>query len=182
MAIEGFIQQHKTRKSDITAFESLFRKYYADLVNYSCRLTRDMDAAEEIVQEFFYNYWKHRKEINIKFSLRAYMYRAIRNNTLNYLEAVSVRRKYADRVLSRSTAYGGYEDSSVELAELHERIDRILDELPERCRVIFCMSRFDGLKYEEIAERLSISVKTVEVNIGKALKLLRRKLEKTSSK
>jgi RNA polymerase sigma-70 factor, ECF subfamily len=181
MAIEAVIKQLKTRKSDIASFESLFREYYAGLVNYSCSYTKDMDAAEEIVQEFFYNYWKNRKEIIIKFSLRAYMYRAIRNNTLNYLESVSVRRKYADRVLSKSADHGGYEDSSVELAELNERIDRILDELPERCKTIFCMSRFDGLKYEEIAERLSISVKTVEVNIGKALKLLRKKLEKTSS-
>jgi RNA polymerase sigma-70 factor, ECF subfamily len=176
MALENIIIQQKTRNSDIVAFETLFRKYYADLVSYSCRFTRDMDAAEEIVQEFFYNYWKNRKEINIKFSLRAYMYRSIRNNTLNYLEAVSVRRKYADRILSSANSQG-YEDRTVEVSELNERIEGILNELPERCRTIFCMSRFDGLKYEEIAEKLSVSVKTVEANIGKALKLLRKKLE-----
>ena len=177
MALENILIQQKTRNSDVAAFETLFRKYYADLVNYSCKFTRDMDAAEEIVQEFFYNYWKNRKEINIKVSLRAYLYRSIRNNSLNYLESLSVRRKYADRVLSRSANSQGYEDRSVEVAELNERIEGILNELPERCRTIFCMSRFDGLKYEEIAEKLSVSVKTVEANIGKALKLLRKKLE-----
>jgi RNA polymerase sigma-70 factor, ECF subfamily len=176
MTLENIIIQQKTRNSDIVAFETLFRKYYADLVSYSCKFTRDMDAAEEIVQEFFYNYWKNRKEIDIKFSLRAYLYRSIRNNTLNYLEAVSVRRKYADRILS-SANYQGYEDKSVEVSELNEKIEEILNELPERCRTMFCMSRFDGLKYEEIAEKLSVSVKTVEANISKALKLLRKKLE-----
>lgn len=180
MALKGIIIQKRTKNDDIAAFEILFKKYYADLVNYSYRLTRDVDASEEIVQEFFYNYWKNRKAINIRVSLRAYLYRSVRNNTINYLEAVNVRRKYASKVLSGTANNSGYEDTSVELSELNELIENALDELPERCSLIFRMSRFDGLKYEEIAKELSVSVKTVEANMGKALKFLRSKLETSS--
>ena len=176
MPFNGIILQAKTRSDDIAVFEMLFRKYYAELVNYSFVFTNDQDASEEIVQEFFYNYWKNRKRINIKFSLKAYLYRSIRNNTLNYLENLKVRRKYADRVLNLPGDRSGYENRELEYAELNEMIEKTLSELPERCRLIFRMSRFEGLKYEEIASQLSVSVKTVEANMSKALKLLRRRL------
>jgi RNA polymerase sigma-70 factor, ECF subfamily len=178
MAFKGIIYQSKTRKDDIAAFEKLFRTYYSDLVNYSFGYTRDMDASEEIVQEFFYNYWKNRKETNIKFSIRAYLFRAIKNNTLNYLDSLAVRKKYADRVLFLSENQPFYEEEGMEMDELNELIEETLDSLPERCSTIFRMSRHDGLKYDEIAAKLSVSVKTVEANMGKALKLLRERIGK----
>ncbi len=178
MAFKGINIRTKTGNDDIAVFEMLFRKYYSDLVNYSARFTGDIDASEEIVQDFFYNYWKNRKTINIRLSVKAYFYRSVKNNTLNYLDALNVRRKYADRVLNMSKGQSGYEDNEMEFSELNELVKNTLDELPERCRIIFRMSRFDGLKYEEIAKELSVSVKTVEANIGKALKLLRIRLDK----
>ncbi len=170
--------QHRTRKDDISAFEILFKKYYAGLVNYAYSFTKDIDAAEEIVQEFFYNYWKNRKDINIKFSVKSYLYRAIRNNSLKYIEALGVRKRYADRVLNASKDLRGYESTEIELAELNDMIEDALNELPERCGQIFRLSRFEGLKYEEIADQLSVSVKTVEANMSKALKFLRVRLGK----
>lgn len=178
MALKWIDSQQKTRNDDISAFEKLFRKYYPLLVRYSYGFTRDMDAAEEIVQDFFFNYWKNRKKINIKFSVKSYFYRSVRNNTLKYLDALEVRRRYATMVIDGSRESPGYEESDMELSELHELIDDILGEMPERCSTIFRMSRFGGLKYEEIASELSVSVKTVEANIGKALKMLREKLGK----
>jgi RNA polymerase sigma-70 factor, ECF subfamily len=178
MPLKGIILQAKTRRDDIAVFEMLFRKYYAELVNYSFGFTNDQDAAEEIVQDFFYNYWKNRKRIKIKFSLKAYLYRSIRNNTLNYIENLKVRKKYADRVMNMPGSQSGYENRELEYTELNELIEKTLGELPERCRLIFRMSRFEGLKYEEIANQLSVSVKTVEANMSKALKLLRERLSK----
>jgi RNA polymerase sigma-70 factor, ECF subfamily len=177
MAFMGINIREKTGNDDIAEFEMLFRKYYSDLVNYSARFTTDIDASEEIVQDFFYNLWKNRKTTNIRLSVKAYFYRSVKNNTLNYLDALNVRRKYADRVLKMSKGQWGYEDGGMEFSELNELVENTLDELPERCRIIFRMSRFDGLKHDEIAKELSVSVKTVEANIGKALKLLRIRLD-----
>ncbi len=178
MAFKSISFQQRTRDNDISAFEELFRKYYAGLVNYAYGYTKDMDASEEIVQDFFYNYWKNRKDINIKFSIKSYLYRSIRNNSLKYLEALAVRRRYADRVIDAARGHSGYENMDLEVKELNELIENTLKELPERCVQIFRMSRFEGLKYEEIAAELSVSVKTVEANMGKALKLLRERLGK----
>jgi RNA polymerase sigma-70 factor, ECF subfamily len=178
MAFKGINFQRRTRNDDISAFEMLFRKYYASLVTYAYSFIKDKDASEEIVQEFFYNYWKKRKDIKIKISIQSYLYRSIRNNSLKYLDALAVRRKYADSVLLQTKDQAGYEGGELELTELNELIEETLAKLPERCSLIFRMSRFEGLKYEEIATELSISVKTVEANMGKALRLLRERLGK----
>ena len=178
MAFRSISIQRRTRNNDISAFEMLFRKYYAALVNYAYGYTKDMDASEEIVQDFFYNFWKNRKEINIRLSVKSYLYRSIRNNSLKYLEALAVRRRYADRVINAAKGHSGYENTDLEVKDLNDLIENTLKELPERCVHIFRMSSFDGLKYEEIAAKLSVSVKTVEANMGKALKLLRERLGK----
>ncbi len=176
MAFKGILLQQKTRNDDIAAFEVLFRKYYEDLVKYSYSFTKDIDAAEEIVQDFFYNFWKNRKEIDIKLSIKAYLFRSVRNNSLKYLDFIDVRRKYAERVLSMNKDESGFDNNDLEYSELKEIVEDSLNELPERCSLIFRMSRFDGLKYEEIAKELSVSVKTVEANMTKALKHLRKQL------
>ncbi|TVR71018.1 MAG: RNA polymerase sigma-70 factor [Marinilabiliales bacterium] len=176
MALKWIDSQQKTRNDDIAAFEMLFRKYYEPLVRFSTSFTDDVDSAEEIVQDFFYKYWKNRKEIRIKFSVKSYFYTSVRNNSLKYLEALDVRRKYAERVIAGDGEGSGYDDSGIEYSELNELIEGALDEMPERCSTIFRMSRFRGLKYEEIASELSISVKTVEANMGKALKILRERV------
>ncbi len=178
MAFKSVKLQHRARNDDVSAFEMLFRKYYSGLVNYACSFTKDFDAAEEIVQEFFYNYWKNRKEINIRLSVKSYLYRSVRNNALKYLESQAVRRRYAERVIDEKKGSSVFENPGMEYSELNDLIEDTLNELPERCSQIFRMSRYDGLKYEEIASELSVSVKTVEANMGKALKLLRERLEK----
>jgi RNA polymerase sigma-70 factor, ECF subfamily len=178
MAFNSIRLHQATRNDDISAFERLFKKYYAALVNYAYGFVKDMDASEEIVQDFFYNYWKNRKEIKIRLSVKSYLYRAIRNNSLKYLEAQAVRRRYAEKVLETARESTPENNTGIEYNELNNLIEETLDELPERCRQIFRMSRYEDLKYEEIASRLSVSVKTVEANIGKALKLLRERLGK----
>ena len=177
MPIKGLTIHNRIRNDDISAFEVLFKNYYARLVEYAYLILRDMDASEEIVQDFFYNYWKNRKEISIRFSVKAYFFRSVRNNCLNYLEAVKVRRKYAEKVISGLKEDAGYTEEGLELAELNELLEDTLSELPDRCSRIFRMSRFEGKKYEEIAGELSVSVKTVEANMGKALRLLRERLK-----
>ncbi len=176
MAFKDIELHIRVKNDDVDAFEKLFRTYYAELVNYAYSFLKDMDASEEIVQDFFYNYWKNRKNILIKVSVKSYIKRSIRNNSLNYLDSVAVRRKYVANSMGDPYRNTGYEDRDVEFTELHELIEETLAELPERCGRVFKMSRFEGLKYEEIAKELSISVKTVEADMGKTLKLLRTRL------
>jgi RNA polymerase sigma-70 factor, ECF subfamily len=169
---------HKQIKnSDIEAFEALFRQYYAKLCLYSNSIVNDMDAAEEIVQDFFYNYWKNRETMTFRISLRSYMYKAIRNNSLKHLEHLNIRRRYAEEVMANSSESEQISLSEeLDAKELESIIQETLKELPGRSGEIFKMNRFDGLKYHEIADELSISVKTVEANMSKALQIFRKKL------
>ena len=178
MALQDILSQRRIIKNDISEFEKLFRSYYEPLCRFAFHLIHDMDAAEEIVQEFFYNYWKNRETLEVKLSLKAYLYRSIRNNSLRYLEHVAITRKHAKEVMAVEQDIDAVSTSdALEMSELNAIVDRTLSELPERCCKVFKLSRFEGLKYQEIAESLSISVKTVEADMGKALQHFRKNLK-----
>ncbi len=114
-------------------------------------------------------------EIMIDSSLKSYLYRAVRNAALNRLKHEKVKANHVAFVTSRNENFVSPADE-LEETELHFRIQRALKKLPEQCRVVFEMSRFEELKYTEIAERLGISVKTVENQMGKALRIMREQL------
>jgi RNA polymerase sigma-70 factor (ECF subfamily) len=177
MQLVGFIKQSRIKQDDLVEFEKLFKSFYSPLCSYAFKFLKDMDLAEEIVQDFFYNYWKNRHTMNIQISIKSYMYRAIRNNSLKYIEHVQVVKRYEQNYKDTNSADIGSETNELEVKELNDIIEATLNDLPERCRQIFKMSRFEGLKYFEIAEKLSISIKTVEANMGKALQLFRKNLK-----
>jgi len=166
----------RIQQGNIKEFEGLFRKYYAPLCHFANKFLKDMDSAEEIVQDFFYNYWKNKESIVITTSLNAYIYQSIRNKALKQIEHMAVREKYSSEVQNFSQNDAPSAAECLELKELNEIIEKTLNQLPERCRQIFMLSRFEGLKYQEIAQQLSISVKTVEANMGKALQQFRTNL------
>ncbi|HOW30308.1 MAG TPA: RNA polymerase sigma-70 factor [Bacteroidales bacterium] len=170
--------QQKIRGGDITEFRALFNRYYEQLCRYSFNIIKDMDAAEDIVQEFFYHFWKNRGTTEIKLSLNAYLYQAIRNNSLHYLQHLIVKQQYAEKAATVSEPETvPDEETLLEMEELNKAIASTLQKLPERCSRIFKMNRFEGRKYREIAEILSISVKTVEADMGKALQVFRASLK-----
>jgi len=137
-----------------------------------------MDTSEDLVQEFFYQFWKNRETFTVRLSLNAYLYQSIRNNALHHLEHLAIRRSYAEKLRGeqRETAPAP-EPQSAELNDLTRVIENTLNQMPERCSRIFRMNRFDGKKYREIAAILSISVKTVEAEMGKALQIFRKSLK-----
>ncbi|MCK5134377.1 MAG: RNA polymerase sigma-70 factor [Bacteroidales bacterium] len=168
----------KIRKGDINSFEKLFHHFYPRLCSYAENLVKKEEIAEEVVQDIFYNIWKNRESLRISRSLQSYLYRSVYNNSMMYLR--KTRREYFidDRV---SLEHEGDSPDPVQLMQYHEvseLVSRTIDDLPERTKEIFQLNRQEGLKYKEIADRLSISVKTVEANMGKALKALRNSLEK----
>lgn len=169
----------KIKEGDIDAFEQVFRTYYAPLCLYAISITGRKEIAEEIVQELFYKIWKERESLNILRSLKSYLYGAVRNQSLQYCEQHLVRERYRQNVQSASEEKPAETPlDHLEYRELKEIIDHTLLRLPERRRRIFVMHRFEGLKYKEIAEHLSLSVKTIEAEMTKAYRLLRKELEK----
>jgi RNA polymerase sigma-70 factor, ECF subfamily len=166
----------RIRQGDIKEFETLFRSSYASLVKYAGTLIKDRDTAEEIVQDLFFRLWQNKEKLNIESSLNGYLFRSVHNSCLHHIEHNKVVDRHAREAALEPEQ--GTEDPAemMQYSELQAKIARILERLPERCGKIFCMNRFEGMKYSEIAEKLSVSVKTVEANMGKALKEFRKAL------
>ncbi len=157
-------------------FEVVFRKHYSSLCNYACGILKDMDDSEEIVQHIFTKLWEQRNEIEITVSLKSYLYRAVHNTCLNRIKHLKIQETYRQHVGEFLETNHESVTDVLDGKELELRIATAIEKLPEQCRLIFRMSRFEELKYQEIADQLGLSVKTIENQIGKALKILRSEL------
>jgi RNA polymerase sigma-70 factor (family 1) len=164
------------RQGQESAFEQMFRTYYERLCRYADTLLKDADEAEEMVQTVFLTIWEKRADLEITLSLKAYLYRAVHNHCLNRIKHYGVRETH--REYSLFFQADGYDSvtEAIQASELEERIERAVSKLPEQCQVVFRMSRFEELKYQEIADQLGLSVKTIENQIGKALRIMRQEL------
>ncbi len=167
----------RIQKGDLKEFERLFKELYSPLCLYANKYLQDADKAEEIVQDIFYGIWKNRAKLNIKVSFKSYLYRAVQNNCLQLIQHSAVEDRYKQYVKKEVTHFQSDPAKEMELQEMNKVVEQTLDSLPDRCKEIFSMSRFEGLKYREIAEKLQISTKTVEANMGKALQAFRKSLK-----
>jgi RNA polymerase sigma-70 factor (ECF subfamily) len=170
-ATSGIAHQY----DDETAFETLFKTHYNALHAYAQVILKDEDVAEEIVQGMFLKFWEKRASLNIQ-SIKAYLYKCVYNDSLNYIKQEKTKSKYQDFTLHTMNTEHEPASLKVELTELQQHLREALNHLPEQCRTIFQMSRFEELKYREIADHLGLSIKTVENQMGKALRILRLKL------
>jgi RNA polymerase sigma-70 factor (ECF subfamily) len=168
----------RIKQGDVGQFELLFRSSYVSLVRYANTLLKDHDYAEEVVQDLFLRLWQNREKIKIESSLNGYLFRSVHNSCLHYIEHNKVVERHAEEISYQQSQIQDSPSDILLYKELQEKIAAILEKLPERCGKIFYMNRFEGLKYTEIAKKLSVSVKTVESNMGKALKEFRRELKK----
>jgi RNA polymerase sigma-70 factor (ECF subfamily) len=167
------------KQGDAHSFELLFRRLYPRMCAYAQKFLHDMNDAEEIVQEVFYAVWKHRDYLDEQQSLHAYLFTAVKNKSLNLLETKKNRTRhaevmwflYAQESLENNTSY-----EALLVKDLEKDLSAALSNLPQECRKIFELSRFEGLKYQEIAARLNISIKTVETQMSRALSKLRLQL------
>ena len=161
---------------DEKSFEQLFRIQYAPLCAYARRYIHDPDESEEVVQDVFVNLWQKRGTIEITSTIESYLFRAVRNTCLNLLKHFKVREKHKDGITASYDHYGDRANDLVLEIELINHIENLISGLPTERQKVFKMSRFEEMKYKEIAEELGISVKTVEAQMGKALKYLRENL------
>lgn len=157
------------------AFEQVFKDYFKALHGYAMAILKDSDEAEEMVQQVFFKLWDRGHLLPVEGSVAAYLYRAVHNECMNYLRHQQVKLQHQLHVVHRMK--NEHEQIAVSRAtELEQQYRQALNDLPEQCRTVFQLSRFENLKYREIADKLDISVKTVENHMGKALKLLRSRL------
>src|SRR5215470_848138 len=163
-------------KKDEATFEQVFKTHYKNLHAYAFTMLKDEDEAEETVQQVFFKLWERSEHLSFSGPIAAYLYRAVHNECLNFLKHQKVKAGHQLHVaysMKNKTEHG---QGKMMRKELENKFRDALNELPEQCRTVFQLSRFEDMKYKDIAEKLDISVKTVENHMGKALKLLRTKL------
>ena len=161
---------------DEAAFEQMFKTHFKRLHAYAFTILRDEIQAEEMVQQVFFKLWERNENLSLIGSVSSYLYRAVHNESLNYIKHQKVRSNHQLNVAYSMKNEVEHPAKKIMAGELEKKIHSALNELPEQCRTIFQMSRFDELKYREIADKLGISIKTVESQMSKALRLLRVKL------
>ncbi len=163
-----------TTISNKQEFESLFRAHYAPLVGYASKLLGDADSAADVVQQLFVNIWDKQGSLEIEGSTKSYLLRSTHNACLNAIKHEKVKAEH-----SAQSLFGASETEQRDLLEEEEfnlKVRTAVQSLPTQCRKIFLMSRLQGKKYQQIADELSLSVKTVENQMGKALRTLRDEL------
>jgi RNA polymerase sigma-70 factor (ECF subfamily) len=170
----------KLKDGDERAFQSLFRKYYPAMCHFASHFLHDSELAEEIVQDMFVKIWEKRAILNIETSVKHYLFRSVRNHCLNQIQHEKIKKQYAKMVLDSAHQEIDAEQYYLEV-DLMLRIEKSIDSLPPKRKEIFRLSREQGLKYKEIADTLGISVKTVEAQMGLALKYLREDLKDFSN-
>ncbi|MBN1598093.1 MAG: RNA polymerase sigma-70 factor [Bacteroidales bacterium] len=165
----------QTKNIDIK-YEEMFRTFFTSLCYFAQKYIPDPDTGKEIVHSVFVNIWEKRNEFDFDKPPKSYLFTAVYNRCMNYIRD---QKKFLSgdvdeelRIFPESTEYSDH----LEAAELEARIWKVINSLPEKCREVFILNRFEGKKYAEIADTLSISVKTVETQMSKALKTLREHL------
>lgn len=161
---------------DKPLFEQLFREHFAPLCHFAAQFVQDTDSARDITQKVFIKLWENREHIDPQKSIRSYLYTSVRNRCLNYLRD---QKKFRSQILDVEAMEGVlfFEEDNPGLSDLEDQIARALESLPDKCRQVFELSRFQDKKYKEIAEELNISEKTVEAHMSKALKILKEQLK-----
>jgi len=165
------------KQGDKAVFEIIFKDYYRKLCLYAKGFLGDANEAEDIVSDFFVSFWENRKNLEITSSLKSYLFKSIKNRCMNYIKHLSVKDKYKSTIIThyQEDLYLDRSDkfNDIDYNALHKKIDEIIEKLPNQCKRVYLMSRYDEKKYDEIANELNISRNAVKKHIVKALELFR---------
>jgi RNA polymerase sigma-70 factor (ECF subfamily) len=155
------------------AFDALFRKYYTPLSRFAFKLNGSEAAAEEVGQEVFINFWEHRHHLEVSKSVLSYLFQAVRNKVYEQFRKAQTRTKYEEEYVANVPEHEEPQENDLSSYEIACLVWAAVEQLPEKCKEIFQLSRDEGLTYNEIAAHLNISSKTVENQMGIAFKKLR---------
>ena len=168
--IEGLERREKV------VFDYVFNYYYSSLCTFSLQYIDNRNSVEDLVQDFFVYLWVEAPHLKIKLSLKSYLFTSIKNRCLDYQKHHKITEKYRNFILFSTEKDDNSTEHYFAETELRQAIQMSLGKLPPRCREIFEYSRLDGLSNQEIADKLSISKRTVELQISNSLKILRKEL------
>ena len=166
------------KKSHVGAYKSIFDIYYRDLYFFARKFLENREVAEEIVQDVFIALWENRAVLNIEKSLKSYLFTSVKNRSVNYLKSRINNIRFVEIDRAESADQSVIADSSLELQELNDLIQKAISSLPPRCREMFHLSRNSGMTYQEIADNLNISKETVKSQISEAIRKIRDFLNK----
>jgi len=158
-------------------FENLYKQHFQALVNFAMNMVNDDNAAKDIVQEVFIRLWNRREKIEFGPYIKSYLFKAVTNTSLNHLQSSKKRLQIFQSLIYKNPIIRDG-PNEMEKKEFHHKVRDAIDKLPPKCKVIFILCKHEGKKYKEIAEELNISIKTVENQMGIALKRLREDLKK----
>jgi len=164
------------KANDQAAFQYVFRRYYQELCNFALSYLKVETASEEVVQEMFISIWEKRQKLKIQSSLKAYLFVSIKNRSLNYLNSKATQVSKKSHSTSAEDAIQISDnsiDETLKDAELQTLVSQAIQSLPARCQEIFKLNRLEGLSYQQVADHLNLSKKTVEAQMGIAFKKLR---------
>jgi RNA polymerase sigma-70 factor (ECF subfamily) len=163
----------RLKSGDKTAFSFVFTSYYPDLVSFANTFLHDTEESKEIVQNVFVDLWSSHEQVLISKSLKSYLLKAVQNDCLDYIRHQVIKNKYSEFVFNNEELFENNTESYIIYSELEEQISNALKQMPADLSQAFIMSRTQNLKYHEIADKLNISIRTVEVRVGKAIQFLR---------
>lgn len=164
------------RENDVEAYKTLYNRYWKILFCTASKKLKNNYIAEEITQDIFANLWLRRKKIRITTSLSSYLFVSLKYKTIDFLAKEYSRIKYNDYLLRNYKESENYIDNWLFFVDLNEKLEKSIRILPQKCQLIYQLSKEKGYKNKEIARELGISEKTVEAHLTRAFKTLRRKL------
>ena len=161
---------------DNKSFEELFKTYFKPLTSFAYKFVKDIDDAKSIVHDVFMKLWEKKEDIDLSKSVKSYLFTSVNNRSLNFIRD---HKKFVNEELVMDQQFEEHWETVDELSsvEIQQKVDATLKELSPKVREAFHLSRNEGLKYKEIAEKMGISVKTVETHISNALRELRKNLK-----
>lgn len=157
--------------------EMLFRRYHKILCSHAVRFVYSKELAEDIVSEVFCRFWKTKAYQTVTSSYRFYLFRCVRNEAYNHIRSEFKQLDELDSAINFESSSGQRPDSITQFEEVFHQVEELVESLSPQCRKAFLLNRFEGKKYQEVANELNISIKTVEVHIGKALSIIRKGLK-----
>lgn len=166
----------KLKLGDPDSFSDVFSAYYKDMVFFAYSFTHELSSAEDIVQETFVKLWEDHEKLIVTVSLKSILLKTIQNKCIDWHRHKKIVNNHCSYIIDNSPLYEYDTDNYVLRSDLELRIEMAITNLPEKFKEAFEMNRFEGLKYKEIATKLNVSIRTVEVRISKALGLLRKSL------
>jgi RNA polymerase sigma-70 factor (family 1) len=160
-------------EDDYAAFTELYHRYWNTLMTAAGKRIASMEIAEELVQDVFLSFFLRRKEIQVNISVEAFLKAALRHQVFKVYRSQKIHEQYVDSILAENSPKVALPDALMEAKQLREQVYKVADKMPDKCREVFLLSRFEQLSHKEIAEKLDISVNTVKKHINKAVAILR---------